>query len=136
MYIQAPIFFHSQSNKILTIHSNKKNQSHFILSLPAAASLFLPRVKLQLQLPHGPGAHEDGDGASKHNQRLAQGRRQRVVVGDDQLAVAEVVHQVAAADDEGGAAEGVEERAVDLDVGRRDGLSRDRGVELDVSGGC
>jgi hypothetical protein len=84
-------------------------------------------------MPHRPGAHKHGDGAAEDNQRLAQRRQQRVVVGDDQLAVAEVVDQVARLDDERRAAERVEERLVDLDAGLGNGLGRDRGVELDVS---
>lgn len=116
---------HDDENNLRTFASPGKIVS-FILSRPTLNNhLFLTCIKLQLQMTHNPGTQEHGNGAAEDNQRLAQARHQRIVVGDDQLAVPEVVHQVARLNDEGRAANRVEEGLVDLDVGRGDGLIRD-----------
>lgn len=87
--------------------------------------LFLPlptrRIELELNPPNQPRRDKHCNATSEDNSRLAQHRRQRHVVRDNQLAVAEVVDQIACAQDQRRAPDRVEVGAVQGDLGRVEG---------------
>lgn len=86
------------------------------------SALLLPREP-DLYPANNPPSHKHADHAEEHDNRLPQAGRQRVVVGDDDLTVPELVHKVLRLDGYRCAADGVQVGLLGAD-GRLD----DRGL--------
>lgn len=102
----------------------------FKCAFPSSYPLFL--VKSNLDVANRPGSKVHGHQARKDDNRLAQRGEKRRLVGNDEVAVAELIDQVHCLDGDRGAANSVE---ICLDeVDRRFGNRRlrDIGKELDV----
>ena len=102
-----------------------------LLPHPLGSHLFLGS-ELEVDEAEKPQAHKNGHGTAEHNDRLAQDRRHRVVVGDGEITVSEVIDQVATLDDEGCTADGIQEGLVNLHAGFGDRGLGDSGGPLDV----
>lgn len=107
-YIRNSLLEHAQRNSHYRLLAHKQVLS---IGSPSKPSFFLQLSVLgkpNLHLAHDPCAHENAHHAAKDDERLPQRYRGRDVVGDDEIAVAELVNQVASLDVNGCTPNGVE----------------------------
>lgn len=110
-----------------------RNSTFYLCTAKSTSHLCrLARGELQLYASNDVRRNECGQHAAKYHKRLANADHERNVVGNNQLAAAEVIHQVARLDDQGSPSDGVQESLVDLDIGAGDGGFWDVGEVLDV----
>lgn len=93
----------------------KEKHAHSIPTLKKRVHHLRPPREPNLYPPNDPPGHEQAHHADEDDERLPERGRQRVVVCDDDLAVPELVDEVARLDGDGRAADGVEVRLLGAD---------------------
>lgn len=85
---------------------------------------------------NNPSGGIDRQHTQENNNRLAEGRCQCAVVGNDDMAIAELVYQVLGLNSHRSSAKSIEIRLVDADGGFRDGGFGNVDREFDISMIC